>query len=388
MLNLNRMRSRRHRVCFFFNAQLHQLLHGISTAVELARHHPVEVHVLAPGDEHISCARTLTERLGGAPINFSVVGGRMLHTIKRLTGGRSIPPKLLTLAAVAPRLSHFDAIALPERTSIILKRLGLRWPRYIHIDHGAGDRAAGFDPRIRLFDFVMMAGEKHRERLEREGLIRPGAFAVVGYPKFDAADAVRDPCWTPFADDKPIVLYNPHFSSLGSWERFGLEVICRFATQTRYNLLFAPHVRLFDRKSSRSAVLAALADYRGKPNIHIDLGSERSVDMTYTSLADVYLGDVSSQVYEFLRAPRPCLFLDAHGIDWAADENYAHWRFGPVLRSVDNLIAEVDAACASHGAYAGIQREGFATTFSLTEISSSRRAADAIADYLARTLGD
>lgn len=29
--------------------------------------------------------------------------------------------------------------------------------------------------------------------------------------------------------------------------------------------------------------------------------------MTYTPAADIYLGDVSSQSYEFLLDPRPCL---------------------------------------------------------------------------------
>src|SRR3546814_2965461 len=49
--------------------------------------------------------------------------------------------------------------------------------------------------------------------------------------------------------------------------------------------------------------------------MHIDLGSERSIDMSYTGSADLYLGDVSSQVAEYLYRPRPCVFLNAQGVD-------------------------------------------------------------------------
>jgi hypothetical protein len=61
--------------------------------------------------------------------------------------------------------------------------------------------------------------------------------------------------------------------------------------------------------------------------------------MTYTSLADLYVGDVSSQVYEYLRDPRPCLFLDRGVPGWSEDESYAHWRFGPRAGPGDDLVA-------------------------------------------------
>ncbi|WP_294393168.1 hypothetical protein [uncultured Sphingomonas sp.] len=370
------------RVCFFFNAQRHQLLHGISTAVALARREGFAVTVMSPSCGHIDYARMLVARLGGAPIAFVSAEAAMLNVARRVTGS-CVPPKLLTLAVLAPELSRFDAIALPERTSIILRTAGLRGPCFIHLDHGAGDRAIGFDPRIRKFDFVLMAGEKHRRRLQREGLIREGRYAVVGYPKFEAADAAREPGWTPFPGDRrPIVLYNPHFSTLGSWERCGAAVLRAFAGQDRYNLVLAPHVRLLDSDRAKARWQATLAPYADHPRIFIDPGSDRSIDMTYTDLADIYLGDVSSQVYEFLRRPRPCLFLDANGVDWRADENYGHWHFGPVLRDCAGLIAAIDAAGANHATFAAPQEAGFAATFDARDSSGSERAAEAIAMHL------
>lgn len=368
-------------VCFLFNAQRHQLLHGIATAVELARTPGFDVYVVSPAQAHVDYARKVADRLGGAPITFVHARSRLLAKAMSVTGS-VVPPKLLSLMVLARWLNTFDAICLPERTSMILKRIGVSRPRFIHLDHGAGDRAAGFDRRIRQFDFVLMAGAKHRERLMAERLVTPGNHAVVGYPKFEAADAIRDADWFPFAERRPVVLYNPHFSSLGSWSTCIEQVLAAFAKQDRYNLLLAPHVRLLDSRGARERWGAMLDRYDRLPHIHVDRGSDRAIDMTHTSLGDLYLGDVSSQVYEFLRRPRPCLFIDAHGIDWAEDENYGHWRFGEVISDTANLIAAVDRAFAQHPRFVFAQTEGMMHTFAPE--GGAACAGRAIASYLGR----
>ena len=369
------------RICFLFNAQLHQLMHGITTAAALATSGRAEVHVLCASDRALGYAREIVARLGGAPIHFALAGPRPLHALARASG-RATPPKLLTLAAIVPTLDRFDAIAIPERTSLALKKMGVTRPRFIHLDHGAGDRAISADPRIALFDFVLMAGVKQSDRFQRNRLIRPGGSAIVGYPKFDAADAMRDPAWRPFANRRPTVLYNPHFSQLGSWDAWGRQVLESFARQDRYNLIFAPHVRLFDG----AGPVPEFDRYRALPHMLIDLGSDRSVDMSYTSIADIYLGDVSSQIYEFIRQARPCLFLDPRARAWQGDENYGHWAMGPVLTDVDHLIGAVDLAVAGFPAYADEQRRRFCETFDLTAQRSSDRAALTIAAYLERVV--
>lgn len=53
--------------------------------------------------------------------------------------------------------------------------------------------------------------------------------------------------------------------------------------------------------------------------------------------ADVYIGDASSQVYEFIRTPRPCIFLNPARIGWRSDPAYSHWHFGQVIESADDL---------------------------------------------------
>jgi hypothetical protein len=122
--------------------------------------------------------------------------------------------------------------------------------------------------------------------------------------------------------------------------------------------------------------------YLRAPNIHIDLGSRASTTMAYTQRADVYLGDASSQVYEFLLKPRPCVFLNPHHIAWRDDPNFAHWRAGPVVADVADLGAALESARAEHAtAWRPTQLALFDYSFDLTDEPSSVRAARALAAF-------
>jgi len=375
--------ARRPKVCFLFIAQRHQIFHAVSLAVGLARAGVAEVHVAGATSAHLAEVRRLAAALGGADLTCHRLWPDAAAALSR----GSIPPKAAALALNLGLLRRFDAFVTPERTSLLLKRLGLGGRLFIHTDHGAGDRAVGYERRIALFDFVLLAGEKQSRRMKAAGLIREGGYAVVGYPKFDVVDALDGAAPALFDEPRPTVLYNPHFHrKLSSWPRFGFEVLEQFAASRAYNLVFAPHVRLFDGAPRR--VRAALDRFAAAPNIHVDLDGAMAWDMTYTRMADVYLGDVSSQVYEFLRRPKPCLFLDGHvrdggRADWRGDENYAHWRFGPVLDRPHRICEAVKAAVEAHEeTYAAVQAEAFAETFDLSGPSTARAVA-AVSERLA-----
>ena len=365
------------RICFPLIAQWHQALHSLPIAAALSRRAAYEVHVAGPAAT-LRQARDLTAALGGQGVVF--------HDLWPASFLRDNPPKALMLAAAAPWLRDFAAVVAPERTSLLLKRFGVDRPLFIHSDHGAGDRAVGYERRIRRFDGVLLAGAKQEARMLREGLIAPGRYAIVGYPKFEAATILRSASPPLFPTDRPTVLYNPHFrADLSSWPAFGAQVLESFAAQDRYNLIFAPHVRMAAEQAQ--ALKAVATRYAGAANIHIDLGGPRCCDMTYTEAADVYLGDVSSQVYEFIRRPRPCLFLNPRGVDRTGDENYAHWALGPVATSADGILAEVYRARASHGAYRPLQAAAFRQTFDLGPRPCSERAANAVEAMIGEGVG-
>lgn len=380
---------------FLFNHdQIHQIAHSLPVAVALAFFSPdLQISVATTN----SCINAEVSRLLGANMPHNLrrvelgVGSFAMRLMKKALG-RVLPVgKLLVYRDNLDYFESLDALVVTERTSLILKnRYGLKNLKMILIDHGAGDRAIGFGASTAMFDHILAAGPKIRDRLIAEAGVAPSKVRITGYPKFDAIDPVR--AKLPFQHNgNPTVLYNPHLSPhLSSWFKHGRDVLDWFVAHPECNLIFAPHIMLFQRKAVftidklRLALPGSLkAEYYNSPNIHIDLGSIASTDMTYTNAADIYLGDVSSQIYEFLRFPRPAIFINSHRHDYASDPNYAHWRAGDVIESADELGVALAHASARHELiYKAAQQELFDYTFDLTEEPSSRLAARAIAEII------
>jgi hypothetical protein len=373
--------ARRRRVCFLFIAQPHQVLHSLPIALALARWPGFDVEIAATSQDQLDYVAELILRLGAPRLPTRLLGPGWLRGFK--PDGASIPLKVPMLLANLPLFAGYDAIVAPERTTAILRSFGLGRPVLVYTQHGAGDRGGPFEPRLRQFDLVMASGPKLYDRIVGGRLAAPEDCVVVGYPKFDIVEALRTPPPRLFAQDRPIVLYNPHFDRrLSSWPAEGLKVLEAFAADARYNLIFAPHVRLFDGHQGDRDKVAA---FGGAPNIHVALSGREMIDMTYTRMADIYLGDVSSQIYEFLRPPRPCVFLNAHGVAWQGKEDYRAWRFGPVVEHAGEVLEAVDRARAQHAAlWRAEQQAGLAETFDLQARSSSDRAAEAIVRRIER----
>ncbi|SFK06875.1 glycerophosphotransferase [Caulobacter sp. UNC279MFTsu5.1] len=373
-------RGDRPSVCFLYIAQTHQILHSLPIAIALAEGWPdIDVHIATTTQEHLDYVRELLETLKVPPIPSRLLPPKWLRDLR--LKGSATPPKALMLAANARRLGRYDAVVTPERTTALLRKLGVRDTMLVYTQHGAGDRGGPFEPRLKQFDLVMAAGPKQRDRMLAEGWVTPRTCAMIGYPKFDIIDALPPSPLPAFDRARPVVLYNPHFHPvLGSWPRWGRRILEQFAADERYNLIFAPHIRLFE--GAAPGTIEALAPFVDHPRIHLDLGGPAAIDMTYTRAADIYLGDVSSQVYEFLRTPKPCLFLNASGAAWRGDESFHHWRYGPVLDGVDGLVDAVASAQSGHPDYVEAQAQGFAESFDLRETPSSVRAAQAIVERL------
>jgi hypothetical protein len=305
--------------------------------------------------------------------------------------GRAIPADIVsTLHRNLDRFRALDALVVAEKTSLMLKSVfGLRSLKLVHTRHGAGDRAIGFDKASGKFDLVLLSGEKIRDRLAGAELLKADGHAIVGYPKFDIVPPKRARL---FAKDKPTVLYNPHPSpALSSWYRMGPRVLDWFAKSDRYNLIFAPHVMLFRKRITASLSPFALGwnhgprpgDYE-QDHMLIDTGSPACIDMSYTDAADIYLGDASSQVYEFIRRPRPCFFLNPRGHAWQGNPDFAHWRGGQVLDGFADFEAAFEVEPRLTPTMRERQEHLFHYSFDLQERPSSERAAEAILDYMAR----
>ncbi|MCA3255971.1 MAG: hypothetical protein INF91_10180 [Alphaproteobacteria bacterium] len=363
-------------VAFLFIGGPHQVFHTAPVAAELSRDGDVRVDCLHADPDSGALIERVVDWTDADDLQVAPLDRPWLADALAGLSGRTSASKLPLLAANRRRLADYDAIVVPERTSAALKRMGVTRPRLIHFRHGAGDRAPASEARLNQFDLVVVPGEKDRRRALGHA-VTPDRLAVGGYVKLDLmarAGAAPRPL---FGNGRPTVLYNPHFDrGRGSWDGLGHAVISAFAAQDRYNLVIAPHIRLFeDAGDAERAAIEALAV---PDRIRIDLGSEASVDMTYTLGADIYLGDMSSQVYEFLARPRPCAFLDAHGVAWRDDPRYACWHLGEVASAPGDILAAVGRAVAAQPLRLACQRLALLDAFGPATRGAARRSADIV----------
>ena len=374
---------------FLFN---HDCIHQISHTA------PIICELVALGQAVTvvtSCAeqeRQVRKIVAGcaAQVRFVQIDiSRLSHAINMMA--RAVLPfrRIANLRENLALFAGFDALVVPETTSALLKSHFNLDIRLIYLPHGAGDRSIGFRDVTRFFDLVLLPGAKTCERMVEKGLVRPDHHAVIGYPKFDTIDMTARPRF--FDNDRPTVLYNPHFDPvLSSWWDMGMPVLEWFARQDDYNLIFAPHVMLFRRRLHTSVEHRRIRcrwpipeRLRNLSHILIDTGSTRSVDMSYVLAADVYLGDASSQVYEWICNPRPCIFLNSHNARWQGNANYAHWNMGQVIDRVGALPHALAVAGEQQAAFDAHQRAAHAATFhTVAGQSASQRAAQEIVYYL------
>ncbi len=380
------------KVCFLFNHYfIHQIPHAAPYAFELSRNFPeFQCIVACSSQQELHYAQEIGNLYPGHRCRFELLQVPYYYRlIDPLLSRWAFYRKRLVLRHNLDFFRQIDALVAPERNCMQLKtRFNLNSLIMIHCRHGAGDRAGGFDKRLGMFDFILLPGKKIEDRLNALGWLKKGRYAVVGYPKFEVVMGLNKGKKPPrlFKNSNPTAVYNPHFDQkVASWNLMGLRVLDFFKKQKGFNLIFAPHVVLFKRRFRHRAPKVPRSFFR-LHNMHIDLGSVHSADMTYTLNSDIYLGDVSSQVYEFLIRPRPCIFLNAHKVKWQSDPAYMHWNLGQVVDSIETLKMALDQAFELQEAFRPVQERAFSYTFySESGSTAAQRGAYAIAKFLMET---
>ncbi len=349
-------------IAFLAIAQVHQHLHWLPAALRLAREPGVRVTILSPSRAGLDFIR------GYDPDRSLLL--RWLPTPSLRRDSLFTPPKRrLTLRLHRRAIGRFPTIVTTETTSALLYGLPGFASRIIHLKHGAGDREGGYNPKHGAFDLTLVNGAKDKQRLIERGLGTDDNIKVVGYAKFEL---LRAPAPI-FADAGRVALYNPHFDqALASWFGHGADIVRAMDAIPDWNFVVAPHVKLKGGPEVRSAA----------PNVLIDRGSVRSIDMSYTEAASVYIGDISSQVYEFVRRPRPCIFLNLDRVEWRTNDNYAHWHMGQVIEEIADLAPALARGDAVQPRYADIQRQLTARSIDPSSLAASERQARAILDFI------
>jgi CDP-Glycerol:Poly(glycerophosphate) glycerophosphotransferase len=369
------------KVAFVFVAEPYQCYHGAAVAFVMAKMADVQVTIYYNDPDSVYHLDRIRALYSAAPINYIRMKRSLSTTfIQSLKVFGFL--KYTVYRSNERALAQYDAIVSVEDTAYRLfeRSNAAERPRKIYIPHGAGDGIVGFSGRAKHFDLVLLPGPKSVARMLESGYIRSDNYRAIGLVKLETADLLNDSRDALFAVKRPTVLYNSHITrGLRSWDTFIEPMLAAFAESDDYNLIVAPHVKFFRRRSRR---LRAKWKARSSGNVIVDTGSDHSVDMSYTRTADIYVGDISSQIYEFLVEPRPCVFLNPHRIAWETNPSYAHWHLGDVITEPEQLMPAIRAAKARHPVY--LPRQAAMANASLGDRSpgASHRAAKAIVEFL------
>ncbi len=359
--------------------------HFLGIVNELYKHiEDVEVQILVPEMEH----HYLYKQMKNLRLPKEIVIELPTYFYKKIAykiQGRKRPNERFIFQKNKEFFKQFDVLAFVVFDHHYLLDIKKNGVKFVYLKHGAGDNSHPFLPKhkkfIEQFDLVIASGQKIKDRFLQMGHFPSTEFKICGYPKFDLLKHMTKKNFFPNSSN-PVILYNPHFRrEFSSYFEWGEKILDFFYHHKEYNLIFAPHMRLFDKRyRDRISEKHISKKYFKANNIRIDLGSIQSVDMSYTSSAEIYMGDISSQVYEFLLTGlKPVIYLNAHHVNWKNNPFYSNWKFGKVINQIKDLGQVLENSDKWKNEYINIQQNALEYTFDISpNKSSSYRVAEAI----------
>jgi hypothetical protein len=368
------------KIGFLYIDKSYAVYHSISIAIELEKDSKYQIHILCTYRNYALIKKTL-ERYNCKGITIKVLRPYWYFTLPhyfeiKLQFRKSIFTKYANF------LNQFDAFVCTIYDDLYLKKVLKKQnsKKYIFTDHGVANRIYAFDNKILDFNLFFIKGEKEKQIREKLGQLNASNHVVTGFVKFDLIKTL--PKLDFFNNDNPTILYNPHWErQFTSFFKFGESILDFFVNNPNYNLIFAPHALLLERNW---VLWFKMLKYRKYKNIIIDMGSELSNDMSYIKDADLFLGDVSSQVFEFLFfKTRPCLFLDAHNMEYDKVNRPLSWDLGEIISNVANFEENLKAALLNHSKkFKNKQSDKIREMFHRGDISPTQIATKAIEKLL------
>ena len=372
------------RIVFPFLYGLHQLYHSATTAMILSEFDKdIEVICISCNKEHTDILKKTKSYYHQS--NTKILELPQTFRYKYLNFKKKRYPSVNAMVKKGKKyFNKADIIVTTSHGTVkMFKKFGITAPKFIYQYHGVGDRKYGFDPEFSNYDMVLVGGAYHKKRLISEKIVTSDKIKVVGYPKFDYPIDEKNIKIQLFKNNNPIILYSPHWEpEFTSYKKFAKDILEYFTKNKNYNLIFAPHILLAHWKVHNK--YNTNFDSHNSDNIIIDFGSNYSTDGTYIAISDIYIGDVSSMVYEFIaKKQRPCIFLNAHNANWKNNPDYNFWKYGPVIDNFSNFENALNNAITDKR-YLSIQKEKIKSYISVTDEKPSLRAAKAILEFIGR----
>lgn len=339
-------------VAFFFLGETLLIPHLFPIVEALARHGGVLIDLWVSTSAHEKLLRGWLDDLAPATVRIRRAGGYQEVAAVEAGNNPPLPSKSRLLLGMALPMLRTPVAVVAEQTSLWLPALLPLRTRFINVSHGHGTIRSRESFRRRAAWRIPVPSEGEQKALLDLGF-PASKVPIVGSVK--STFRRSSGCALRFAQARPVVLYNAHWQPhRSSWWDWGPRILQQLVEQDRYNVILAPHQRLVE---GDPALRRVLADAARHPHVVSDVDSFATVDGSYQRAADIYLGDTSSQVIEFLAQPRPCLFLNNKQVRWQDRNDYVMWRAGEVLTTPDGLVAALERSQAAHADYVGAQRQ-------------------------------
>ncbi len=367
------------KIGFCFLAHQAHIRHQLPIAAQLSFFEEYAVELIVTTQATFSDLTNLLLQYPAHNCTIRFISGTKIKTWLGRLKGRLYPNIRNVINNNKALFLSYDVLVTPHANlDAVFKLDSNRKIKYVCTFHGAGDGDIGFDKAFSAYDLLLTPGTDVDERLRSERVLHgKNTSIIIGYPKYEMLEVFSGNL---FDNDNLVFVYNPHYAKeLTSWNMFGRDVMDFFAKNSHLNLVFAPHIKVFDgRKPS------ALNKYHQYPNIIIDVCSNKLMDATYTKAADVYIGDVSSQVYEFLYfGLKPTIFLNGFNKKhWEGSPSLQMWKTGTVVDETGGFSQAIEFAEQSHIDFINVQRDLIERKFSRTDVRPGLRGARAIIGFM------
>jgi glycosyltransferase involved in cell wall biosynthesis len=348
-------------IYFCYNQSIHQIYHSLFVAIELSNiQDAYEVVVLSTSRE---ASQIIQVELDSIPnrVKFQPVYHPGYSRQDFSLGWFAFFCRL--------RMQHPAAVIVTDYFDNIFRQLGLK-TFWVYLPHGLLNREFGSDPHIREYDLAIIPGARDmREFANRLGPL-PKAV-VIGYPKLDYLHYHKLQPPALFQEKRPVILYNPHFEpQLSSFFDQGRQLMEALAATGKYNLIFMPHPDLARQHPREIEAL------KGIPNTVVI--ARPKINLDFMALADVYITDVSSSVFEWLYFDKPALFFNTKNIDWRKNPFYGSWTLGKVTQTIPEMLAAVEEALSGNDNFRERRKLVLQESFANREQPVSRKIAELI----------
>src|SRR5688572_25092585 len=136
---------RARKIAFLFNHDApHQVAHGAPVAQELKERYPdIDVDLLVTSSELYEHARKVLGDVRETGLKFDRLPATSVQpVIGKVANGVMPFSRITNLVRHRKPLAQYDALIVPERTTLFLKKLlGAHTPKQIYTRHGSGDRS-------------------------------------------------------------------------------------------------------------------------------------------------------------------------------------------------------------------------------------------------------